>query len=228
MQTPVVQNGSNVIQQAATASLGARLVAFVIDGFLLSVYLVVIGSIFLSSDIEDLFMWSVFVVIPLLFYTMIFEISMNGQTPGKRAMQICVVSLDGSSASSGQLVVRWFFLIAGFYFLSGVIAAVIVLANGNGQRLGDIIAGTKVVKVEARESISDQVYIPKFPMVKLLGADDIALIERALNADREFDNRTPIEMVTRKIKSLLAIETDLPASEFLSALVSDYKQRSES
>jgi uncharacterized RDD family membrane protein YckC len=227
MQTAIVQSTSS-INQAVIASIGDRILAFIIDSVILTGYTIVMGSLFFSLDIEDLLVWFIFAVIPLLFYTMIFEISMDGQTPGKRAMQIRVVSSEGQDASSGQIVIRWIFLIAGFYFFSGIIATVVILANGKGQRLGDIVAGTKVVKLAYRGTVNSTVYVPTFPMARLLTPADIETVSRALNAQRDLENEVPVALVTEKMKWMLAIDTELSPSDFLSTLVKDYKHLSRS
>jgi hypothetical protein len=42
---------------------------------------------------------------------------------------------------------RWIFSFIDFYILSGALAVLIIAVGGKGQRLGDIVAGTSVVKL---------------------------------------------------------------------------------
>lgn len=69
----------------------------------------------------------------------------GGQTPGKMALGIRVVSEDGSPITDGQAVSRnvWRFIDGIGYYLVGIIFAA---SSSQNQRLGDRQAGTLVVK----------------------------------------------------------------------------------
>jgi len=48
---------------------------------------------------------------PVMFYTLVLESLLQGQTIGKRALKIRVVKIDGYQATFSDYVVRWFFRI---------------------------------------------------------------------------------------------------------------------
>jgi hypothetical protein len=112
----------------------------------------------------------------------------------------------------------------------GAVAVIVIIANGRGQRLGDIVAGTCVVKLIAQKAYTakevfvttEDTYVPVFPQVVQLQSHDIELIQRALEANRNFGNAQPVMMVTEKIKSVLGIQTDLPPVQFLYTIVKDF------
>jgi uncharacterized RDD family membrane protein YckC len=83
------------------------------------------------------------------FYGGLFETLWNGQTPGKRWMQIRVLSIDGQPINAVQGILRNVLraadILPGCYQL-GLLAA---LVSNRFQRLGDLAAGTMVV-VEQR------------------------------------------------------------------------------
>jgi hypothetical protein len=114
--------------------------------------------------------------------------------------------------------------------MSGAIAMVTIAINGKGQRLGDLAAGTTVVKlVEQREVTAKEVftlveenYSPVFNQVVQLNDQDIELIQRALEVNRNTGNNQPVMAVTEKIKSLLGVQTDMPPVKFLYTIVKDY------
>jgi hypothetical protein len=145
-------------------------------------------------------------------------------------MNIQVVRLDGTQPSIGDYLLRWVFSLIDFYVLSGAIAVVVIAMGGKGQRLGDVVAGTSVVKLTAAEEVSageifiapQTEYTPSFPQVVQLNQRDIELIQRALDANREFGNDQPVLVVTDKIKSILGIQTDLPPVQFLYTIVKDF------
>lgn len=221
MQTLNAPSSENTATSYSVAGIGDRILAFIIDGFILGCYCPTIVWLLLDSELDELWTWFIFLLGPLLFYNLIFETIMKGQTPGKRAVRIQVVTVEGESASFAQYLIRWFFGIIGFYFVSGVIALIIISANGKGQSFGDIVAGTKVVKL-SDAIVRKTFYRPLFPMVMKLERYDIELASRALYADRELDNPEPLTLVSAQLKAMLGIQTELSNREFLAAVVKDY------
>jgi hypothetical protein len=155
---------------------------------------------------------------------------MNGQTPGKRVLKLKVVRLDGTPPTLGDYLLRWIFSFVD-YLLSGVIAIVTIAMGGKGQRLGDVVAGTSVVKLVEHQHIASQKvfispeeqYTPTFTQAVNLSERDIELIHRALEVNRDQGNIQPVMVITDKIKALLNIETDMPPVKFLYTIVKDYQ-----
>jgi hypothetical protein len=181
-------------------------------------------------EMEVEWVWLITLGFPWLFYSLMFEIFMNGQTPGKRVMKIQVVRLDGTPATIGDYLFRWIFAFVDFYILSGAVALVIIALGGKGQRLGDIVAGTTVVKLIEQKEITakdvfvtaEEAYSPTFYQVTQLTEKDIELIQRALEVNRDQGNTQPVMLITEKIKSTLGIQTDLPPVKFLYTVIKDF------
>ncbi len=230
MQTISVRTTQNVAIHYPIASIGDRILAFLIDRIILVAYLVALVALFVNMDVEIVWLWIVLVAIPFFCFNLFFEIFMNGQSPGKRALNIQVVRLDGTQPTVGDYLLRWLFGLIDFYVLSGALAVVVIAVNGKGQRLGDIVAGTCVVKLIAQKEITaneifitaENLYQPTFPQVTQLEGRDIELIQRALEANVNFGNSQPVLMVTERIKSLLGIQSELAPVEFLYTVVKDY------
>lgn len=232
MQTISVLTTQNVFIQYPVASVGDRILAFLLDRLILAAYIIVVIAAFISinTGIHRWWLPAILIATPWFLYHLAFEIFMNGQTPGKRMMNIQVVRLDGTQPSIGDYVLRWVFSIVDFYFMSGALAIIIIAAGGKGQRLGDVVAGTSVVKLIGQKEITakeifitpDEKYSPVFPQVIQLENRDIELIQRALEANRNFGNLQPVLVVTEKIKSLLGIQTELPPVQFLYTIVKDF------
>lgn len=230
MQTISVQTTQNVFIQHPLASLGDRILAYLLDRIILIAYVVAIIGLFINIEVDTVWPWVVFLAGPWLFYHLLFEIFMNGQSPGKRVMQIQVVRLDGTQPSVSDYILRWAFSLIDFYLLSGALAVIVIAASAKGQRIGDMVAGTTVVKlVEAHQITAnrifitpEQTYVPTFPQVSQLESRDIELIQRALEAMTQFENDKPVMLVTEKIKSMLGIQTELPPAEFLYTVVKDF------
>jgi uncharacterized RDD family membrane protein YckC len=230
MQTVRVRTTQNVFIDYPTASIGDRILAHLLDRLILILYSVAIVAVLLNSEVEEWYIWLILLGFPWLFFNLAFEIFMNGQSPGKQVMKIKVVRLDGTPPTIGDYLLRWIFSFLDYYVLSGAIAVVIIAMGGKGQRLGDIVAGTAVVKLAEQKEISakeifvttDEDHIPTFSQVSQLSSNDIELIQRALEVNREQGNIQPVMILTEKIKSMLAIQSDMPPVKFLYTIIKDY------
>ena len=89
------------------------------------------------------------VMFVLIFgYYTFFELYRNGQTPGKKAYSLRVVSLNGQRVGLFSSLLRNFLRIADFMpfmFLAGMFSALI---TDRHQRIGDLFAGTVVISTE--------------------------------------------------------------------------------
>jgi len=231
MQTIQVRTTQNVSIQYPLASVGDRILAYLIDRLILTLYTIALVVLFRQLKLEGMWIWIISVAAPWILYSLIFEILMNGQTPGKRAMDIKVIRLNGTQASIGDYVLRWILSFVDFYVLGGAIAVIIIAAGGKGQRLGDVVAGTSVVKlIQQREiTASDifvsttQEYVPTFREVLQLNDRDIELIQRALEVNRNLGNDQPVLAAAQRVKALLNIQTDMPPVKFLYTVVKDFQ-----
>ena len=131
MQTIRVRTTQNVFIEYPLGSIGDRILGYIIDRLFLIFYSVLIALTFISIEIDEdaWILWVVFLGLPWLFYSLLFEIFMNGQTPGKRLMKIQVVRLDGTPPTIGDYLLRWLFSFVDFLF-SGAVAVVVIATNG--------------------------------------------------------------------------------------------------
>jgi len=231
MQTIKVRTTQNVFIEYPLGSVGDRILAHLFDRILLVFYSVGVVALFAALEVEAPYVWLIALGFPWLLYSVLFEIFMNGQTPGKQILKIRVVRLDGTPPAIGDYILRWIFGFIDFYILSGALAVVIIAMGGKGQRLGDIVAGTSVVKLVEHQQVSSQnifvsaeeQYTPTFTQVANLSEKDIELIQRALEANRDQGNIQPVMIVTDKVKALLNIQTDMDPVTFLHTIIKDYQ-----
>jgi hypothetical protein len=102
--------------------------------------------------------------------------------------------------------------------------------GGKGQRVGDMVANTSVVKIGSQREIEgreifitpEETHTPTFAQVAELNDRDIELIHRALEVMRQQNNDEPVLALTDKIKSRLGIQTNLSPVDFLNTIVKDY------
>lgn len=137
----------NVPIDLPVSRVGSRILAATVDYTLLTLLLVawVAAAIALSTFIGLSPGWAFGIVIAGMFlidygYFALQEVLWNGQTLGKRALHLRVVSRDGSRADTSQLVLRN--LVRSIDVLVG---ALLMAIDPLGRRLGDRLAGTLVV-----------------------------------------------------------------------------------
>jgi uncharacterized RDD family membrane protein YckC len=229
MQTINVRTTQNVLIDYPLAGLWDRILAFLIDLIIFFAYLILFFSIFAKLGIVST--WTMILLyLPIFFYNLIFEVIMNGQTPGKRALNIKVVRLDGSSPTIGNYIMRFILWPIDIIVTGSSLAITLILLTEKSQRLGDLAAGTTVIKlatpppVTAKKIIQNlnQNYTPEFPQVIGLRDTDIVIIKEALDASVHFGNEKAVFLLADKLKQLLGIHTDLPASQFLYTVLKDY------
>jgi len=143
------------------AGLGSRFVAAFIDtcivGLIEVALAIAIGYLRARLGSDPLEGWLAAVIIifsVLLFYIgyyLYFEMAWRGQSPGKRSSGLRVISVDGAGITFEQSAVRNILRIVDTlppFSLAGVISA---FCTRRQQRLGDLAAGTMVVKERLRE-----------------------------------------------------------------------------
>lgn len=105
-----------------------------------------------------------------------FELAWQGQTPGKRMFGLRVVTLDGGVPGPLPVLVRN--LVRMVDLLPGIygVGAITMLLSRRGQRLGDLAAGTVVVREDAALDLEAAGSEHRWP--DGLSAREVALLER--------------------------------------------------
>ncbi|HEV2911806.1 MAG TPA: RDD family protein [Pyrinomonadaceae bacterium] len=169
----VIETPERVPLHFALASIGNRFLACAIDHALqftvylliVIVYLILQEETGASRALNDASKWVYALLIILAFlllagYFIFFEWLWNGQTPGKRWLKLRVIREDGRPITFWEAAVRNLLRIfdmmpAPFYS----IGLICVFINRNDQRVGDMVAGSVVVREREAEAPSfDQVF----------------------------------------------------------------------
>lgn len=128
------------------AGLGSRFIALLLDLVIQTVVILALGLAF--GVLGDLGAAAYAVTAFLVFfgYPVLFEVLAGGRTPGKRAVGLRVVTADGGPVgfvpSAVRNIVRLVDLLPSTY----TVGMVAVLASSKHQRLGDLAAGTLVIR----------------------------------------------------------------------------------
>jgi len=230
-----VETTQNVKLRYEVSAIGDRIFAFWIDflimaGLSLAIFLIYSNVVKLNTQSADIIGMLV-TAIPFGFYHVLLEVFNNGQSIGKRIMKIRVIRMDGTEPTLGNYIIRWLTRIFEIFGVYGL-ALIVILANGKGQRLGDIAAGTTVAKVKRRVRLQDTIlafstenYVPVYAMAKTLSARDIEVIKEALYFHLEYNNFNIVNACGMKVKSLFGIDPNkdfTPNDRFLRDVVNDY------
>lgn len=240
MDTIKISTAQNIDIEYEIAGLGERIAARCIDlaGFVVLYFLaMIIGVIGLVSfSGASFYVALIGFAILFVFYDLICELFMDGQTFGKKALKIKVISLDGAQPTFGQYIFRWLFRMIdfGFPFGWGVVALVSVVVTKNHQRVGDILAKTTLIKTRPRTQIENVAfsfalpdeYQPVFKEVLHLNDRDIELIYEVLTGYYQTGNPQLIYAMATKIKEhiLTTIPAGMNELQFLETVMKDYKQ----
>ncbi|MGZ4000423.1 MAG: RDD family protein, partial [Mucilaginibacter sp.] len=161
MKTIKITTTQNIDIEYEVASLGDRFLARIVDaGVMLGVYyiLYMVVIVFFFSQLDSIgreggvpvFLIVLLIIFSLvyIFYDLVCEVFFNGQSIGKYAIKLRVVSLDGARPSISQYLLRWVFRIVDFTTTGGLgaVAIISVAVSEKKQRIGDIVAGTIVIK----------------------------------------------------------------------------------
>lgn len=147
----VVATPERVSFDYQVAGLGTRAVAQLVDllivaGVLVAVYFVAIAAELASSDTLATLIAVIGSFVVIFGYFWVSESLWSGQTIGKKVFRLRAVGDRGEPLTFMQAGIRNIVRIADFLPYGYGIGIVVLFANGKGKRLGDLAAGTVVVK----------------------------------------------------------------------------------
>lgn len=224
-----IQTTQNVTIEHDKAGVGNRVLAFMIDLAILILASMAIGYTMDQIGWSEKQWINILFYFPVFFYDLYMEILNNGQSVGKMIMTLRVVRLDGTAPTIGGFILRWI-LKPIDVMLSGSIAIISIALTENGQRLGDLAAGTTVVKLRKTEKVNrlqlvekmEEDYEPQFPEVKALTDKEVNLIKDCLRMQADHTNSRPVLMMSEKVKQKLDIESDMRPTQFLYTILRDH------
>lgn len=258
MPTIKVPTSFNIDVEFEIPEFYRRLLALLIDTALLYIYLLlasrILKAIFSNSSFDEDLLYNVqaalmVLILPVLLYHVVLEITMNGQSIGKKIMSLRVVNENGGKPAISQFLIRWLFrdiwfillLMAGrgsgsesvfivsIVFIYFIAEIVLVVSSRKGQRIGDLLAHTILIRTNTKASIEETVfqevadsYQPSFPQIMQLSDRDINAIKSILETTRKKGDYAVAQAASDKIKAHLKIESSLSPFDFLELLLKDY------
>ncbi|SKC47163.1 RDD family protein [Maledivibacter halophilus] len=152
----------NIEIEYKLAGLGSRAAAAVIDFFIQGAAILIILITLIAFEINPLDLyeenggWVIGVAIIIIWiiaygYFIIFEMSMNGMTPGKKLFKLRTIRNNGQPITIKHSIIRNLFRIIIDYYGVGV---VLMFFTKEYKRVGDLLASTIVV-VEEKKDMPD-------------------------------------------------------------------------
>lgn len=149
-----VRTADNVQIGYTVAGIPSRLLAFLVD-MLLNLGVLAVAALAASAiysalgsnggvaEALALTLFGLMFLVGHFFYFAVLEATSAGRTPGKRAMGLRVVRVDGSAPGLTEALVRNIARIADYFLAFGLFVA---FFNQRSRRIGDLLAGTMVVR----------------------------------------------------------------------------------
>jgi hypothetical protein len=187
--------------------------------------------IMISLELDNADLWALWLLVslPAFLYYVLLETFWDGQTIGKHAMKTRVVKLDGSKPGFANYFVRWILRIVDVSITSGGLAVLTILIRGNGQRVGDIAAGTTVISEKVKLSIQDTLlkdipkdYKPTYSQVTIFKDDEMQLIKNLYDEARLKGQHNIILSLFNRIIKVMEVETTEKPIDFVDTVIKDY------
>lgn len=230
-----ITTSQNIELEYELGSVGDRILGSIIDGIIKTAYAIFVMATFVfgnSRVFSGLYIvFLVLLALPFVFYNLASELLLNGQSVGKKIMGIKVISLSGEPPSFSQYLNRWVFRLVDFTLSGNMIGLIMIAATEKKQRLGDLVAGTVLVKTAPRTQINNSLFEPTdaatytvtYPEVINLKDRDVQLIKEIILSVMRTGNLMLAKRAQHKIEEILRVKSrhNDPIS-FLQSILADY------
>lgn len=244
-ETLHIDTPENIVFDYQVAGLGSRFMAAVVDTILLVLTLLLVNlalwaildSLGVSLfDTENGWAFALTTLVQFAIFWgfyILFETAWNGQTPGKRWMNLRVIRSDGTPVTLTEVVIRNIIRFVDFLPANYAVGVTAAFIDGQSRRLGDMAAGTLVV-IDRRKSLdlqsldqqvtaSGEVPQPMHPQfgplpIAKLNREDVSLAENYLARKGSLSNPHVLRM---QIISHLLRRMDLPQENLDAETVTD-------
>lgn len=140
-----------ILLEFSEAGLGSRSLAFIVDlGVRLGIFWAIMVGLGLAAPIVGETVVVVVMIVSifsiLLVYPVVCEALWNGKTVGKMLVGLRAVTVEGAPVRFRHAAIRSALGLVDFFASAGTIAILTSLSTRQSQRLGDLAAGTIVIR----------------------------------------------------------------------------------
>ena len=234
MANLAINTTQNVNLDYKIASIGDRMLAFLIDLFIFFVYLYAVELITSAMGMAISDQWTVFgiqqlLLLPVMLYSLAMHIIFDGRTVGKMLLKTKVVKTDGSPVHWSNYFTLWMMRLIDIWMFFCAVGTLSLIFSEKRQRLGDMAAGTVVISTKNTVRIThtileevEQSYNPTFSNVTKLTDKDVRLIkETYLTAIRSSDYKT-LKALRDKVEEILETNSQLYDRQYVTTVLKDY------
>jgi len=212
-----------------------------------------------SADYYDIntFFEIIFLILmfPVLFYSLWTETVFNGQTLGKMICGTRVVKLNGYHAGFTEYFTRWAFRLVDFWtgmfmmlflipifgneaaaviagmmmFMSGGVAFFSIIRTKNSQRIGDIVAGTTVLRLKEKHSMDITIleeirdtYQPVYSQVMRLTDNDARIIKDTFVIAKKNRDYATLKRLRTRLETVMEVQGQGSDAEFIDTVMKDF------
>lgn len=229
MKNIEIATAHNIIFKYELATVLHRILAYMIDTAILSMYYIAMSIFFGWSTM----LFYIFAFLGVALYHFIFEVFNRGQSIGKKVLKLRVVTLRGTTPTTKDLFVRWAFRMIDITFSVGLLAIINIVGSEKNQRIGDLIAQTSVVSLKSSSAISLKSLrelnrsedVVNYPSLRQYSDEDMLLLKHAITRyhnHKTVENKAILTKIGKKILSDLDIKKEKLSINFLKELLNEY------
>lgn len=229
-----INTTQNVNLNYKIVSIGERILAFLIDGFILYLYAILVDLIGDAIGYVYKDGWTqrglvALIFLPAMGYSLFMHSIFNGRTVGKMLLKMRVVRFDGTPVHWSNYLVRWMLRLVDIWLFVGSIGILTLLFSERRQRLGDAAAGTVVISTKNKTKVShtileevEETYQPKFVNVTILTDKDVRLIKDTYQIALKSNDFKTLSALRIKVDSILQTKSELYDRQYLDTVLKDY------
>ena len=139
-----------VVLDFELAGVASRSIAIVVDVIVqllaLLALVFIVGLATVGSDVIGIVVLLVGLILIVIGYPVAMETLNNGRSFGRMIVGTRVVTVEGAPVRFRHAFIRALLAIVDLFASSGAVAVVAALVTRRGQRLGDLVAGTMVIR----------------------------------------------------------------------------------
>ena len=237
MQQVAIHTPQNVEIGFPTADLGRRIIAKAIDYTIIAILFWMVIRLYeqINPRWIDKDYWSQMAIFILLFfpvysYSFWFETILRGQTPGKMAMKLQVMRLDGLPYSWENALIRWMFIIIDYFPTMGITGFIAISTTKKSQRLGDLASGTVVINKKKEVGIDQTIllelsenYQPVYNNAIRLSDNDMRIIKESFENALKNKDYSTIRKLRNKIESVIqTVDKNSNDVQFIQTIMKDF------